>query len=126
MTADRSCTATFNLIPPKILTITRTGSGNGSVTTNSNGVDCGEICEAAYTFGQTVTLTATPATGSVFAGWSGDADCSDGSVTMTADLSCIARFQLLQFPVNPLRGDFNATARATYSGSKSTAVMQPG
>ena len=34
-----------------------------------------------YASGTVVSLTATPNGGSVFAGWSGNADCTDGSVT---------------------------------------------
>jgi hypothetical protein len=40
-----------------------------------------------------VTLTGTPDAGSVFAGYSGDADCSDGSVTMNMAVNCTASFE---------------------------------
>jgi hypothetical protein len=40
-----------------------------------------------------VTLTVTPSAGSTFDGWSGDADCADGVVTMNAAKSCKARFR---------------------------------
>ncbi len=40
------------------------------------------------------TLTATPEPGSTFGGWSGDADCADGSVTLSADRQCEARFDV--------------------------------
>ena len=45
-----------------------------------------------------MTLTPAPASGSTFAGWSGDLDCGDGEVTMDAAKSCTASFDLLSPP----------------------------
>ncbi len=74
------------------LTVTKAGNGTGTVT--ATGIDCGADCSEAYNTGTPVTLTATPDTGSTFSGWSGDADCSDGSVTLTGDRACTATFTL--------------------------------
>ncbi len=74
------------------LTVTKSGTGSGTVTSSPAGINCGTTCSASYNSGTVVTLTATPASGSVFAGWTGDADCSDASVTMTASKTCTATF----------------------------------
>jgi hypothetical protein len=91
MTADRSCTATFDT-DTHTLTVTLAGTGSGTVTSSPAGIDCGSDCSEVYDYDTAVTLTSTPDTGSHFVGWSGDADCDDGSVTMTADRSCTATF----------------------------------
>jgi hypothetical protein len=46
-------------------------NGNGTVTSTPSGIDCGSVCEAEFDADTPVTLTATPASGSTFTGWSG-------------------------------------------------------
>jgi uncharacterized repeat protein (TIGR02543 family) len=79
------------------LAVTRAGSGTGNVTSAPAGVTCGSDCSEDYLDGTQVTLTATPATGSVFTGWTGactgqSATCS---VTASADLAVTATFEAL-------------------------------
>ncbi len=77
------------------LSITHAGAGGGSVTSNPGKIDCqggSGTCSDQFAAGMVVTLTAIPDSGSVFTGWSGDADCSDGQVTMGAAVSCTATF----------------------------------
>ena len=72
--------------------LTNNGSGNGTVTTSPAGIDCGSDCQDSYSAGTVVNLIASPAAGSTFGGWSGDADCSDGVVTLNTNVSCTATF----------------------------------
>jgi hypothetical protein len=63
-------------------TLSVSKSGTGSGTVSGPGINCGSDCSETYNAGTTVTLTATPSSGSTFAGWSGD--CSGtGSCTLT-------------------------------------------
>ncbi|CAK0758973.1 conserved exported hypothetical protein [Gammaproteobacteria bacterium] len=65
------------------LTVTRTGAGAGSVSSSPAGIDCGTDCTEDYSSGTSVTLTATKATGSTFAGWSGGGCSGTGTCTVT-------------------------------------------
>lgn len=88
-----ACQTTPTPLPTSYtLTIGKGGSGNGSVTSNPVGIHCGLNCNSSYINGTQVNLSATPSAGSVFSGWSGHADCTDGSVTMNADKGCTATF----------------------------------
>lgn len=83
-----------------MLNVSRAGSGAGTVTSFPAGIDCGVDCSHDYTFGKVVTLTAIQSEGSIFTGWSGDSDCSDGIVTIDANKTCIATFNLQNYNLN--------------------------
>ena len=74
------------------LAVTMSGSGGGRVSSDPAGIDCPTDCTETLPLGRTVTLVATPATGSRFERWGGDADCADGVVTLVAELACVAVF----------------------------------
>ncbi|HEY2637165.1 MAG TPA: hypothetical protein VGI54_07255, partial [Solirubrobacteraceae bacterium] len=59
--------------PPATFTlgVARAGTGTGTVTSSPAGLACGSTCSHPYTAGTAVTLTAAPASGSTFSGWSG-------------------------------------------------------
>jgi hypothetical protein len=91
------------------LSVTKPGTGQGTVTSMDGAINCGSICSAPYYDEQPVTLTASPSAGSNFMGWQ-NCDSSFGfscTVTMTAARSVTAVFNIpvaLQFvPVTPCR-----------------------
>ena len=77
------------------LTVSSSGSGAGTVTSSPSGINCGKTCSASFSDNMSVTLTATPASGSVFAGWGG-ACSGTGSCTVkiTAATSVTATFNM--------------------------------
>jgi Leucine-rich repeat (LRR) protein len=76
------------------LTVNKSGTGSGTVTSSPLGIDCGTDCSEDYDFGTEVTLTATPDAGSIFTGWSGSCSGASCSVTMDTDHSVNANFVL--------------------------------
>jgi hypothetical protein len=59
------------------LTVSTAGSGSGAVGCN------GGACASSYPYGSAVTLSAAPASGSTFAGWSGAGCSGTGNCTVT-------------------------------------------
>jgi PKD repeat protein len=79
-------------LPQHELTVALAGSGSGSVS--GTGIACPGTCSHIYPAGESVALTAVPAAGSTFSGWSGGGCGGSGAcaVTMSADRSVTATF----------------------------------
>jgi hypothetical protein len=80
--------------PQHPLAVYLAGSGHGTVQSNVGGIVCGTTCAALFDQGTSVTLTATPDPGAVFAGWSAPECPGAGAcaVTMSGPRSVVARF----------------------------------
>jgi hypothetical protein len=83
MDSNKNVTATFNELYS--LTVTKSGTGTGTVTSNPSGINCGSTCAYQFSAGTSVTLTATPDSISAFGGWSGDVTGSSSIVIITMD-----------------------------------------
>jgi hypothetical protein len=95
-----SVNATFTLTTTHALRIRKGGTGTGTVVSDPTGINCGSDCLGSYPTGRVVVLTATAASGSKFAGWTGDSGCG-ASVTMTTSLRCIANFETVPVATPP-------------------------
>lgn len=80
------------------LTVRKDGTGNGTVTSDPAGIDCGSDCRESLPAGTEVRLTATPDACSTFTSFGGDCN-RDGGVTMSSDRSCVATFDARAKPV---------------------------
>ena len=71
------------------------GDGSGVVSSDPEGIDCGEVCEAEFGSLTTVTLTAEPDEGSEFTGWGGACEGEteiECEVVLTDDIDVVANF----------------------------------
>ena len=78
---------------PTDFSLTVSSSGSGTVSSTPAGINCGTTCSASFAAGSSVTLTATPAAGDSFSGWSGA--CSGAgkcTVVLNADTAVGAAF----------------------------------
>lgn len=87
--------ATYTIIVGQTLTVTKSGTGTGTVTSDIGAINCGATCSDIYP-GSVVTLTAAPSAGSTFVGWSGSGCSGTGTcvVTVNAAKSVNAQFDL--------------------------------
>jgi len=67
------------------LSVVRSGTGAGQVTSSPAGISCGAICSASFDANTSVTLSASANAGSVFVGWGGA--CSGTASTCTVLMS---------------------------------------
>jgi Divergent InlB B-repeat domain len=127
MSSDQTVTATF--VPTThTLTVSRAGRGSGSVA--GTGISCPGTCSARYASGTLVTLIATPASGSVFGGWSGGGCSGTGScaVTMSSDQTVAATFNLAVPSISAFKlthTRFTVGPHATAIKARASAAAKP-
>ncbi|HEU5106357.1 MAG TPA: hypothetical protein VFU11_11010 [Solirubrobacterales bacterium] len=82
---------------PHTLSISRLGDGAGTVDASLEGLDCGTICSHDFEEGTALVLSASPAPGSTFAGWSGGGCSGTGrcQLAVNADTNVTATFEAL-------------------------------
>jgi uncharacterized repeat protein (TIGR02543 family) len=78
---------TSSATPQFSLSVIKSGTGSGTISSSPANIDCGALCSASFNSGTNVILTATPASGSLFAGWSGACSNSSGTCAVTMDAS---------------------------------------
>ena len=130
MTAAQSVTATFN-ITQYTLSVTKNGTGGGTVSSTPTGISCGATCSASYNYNTSVTLSASPNAGSVFSGWSGAGCTGTGActVTMTAARSVTATFTAQYTVTIVMTGSGTVTstpAGINCTGGTCSAQFNPG
>jgi hypothetical protein len=92
-TVSRGVSGSATLTAPMTLSVTKNGTGAGTVTSTPAGIACGTTCTHSAAAGTQLTLAATAASGSTFVGWggacSGTAACV---VTLSANRAVTATF----------------------------------
>ena len=96
------------------LSVSRQGSGTGSVTSAPAGIACGATCSASFTSGAQVTLAAQAASGSTFAGWGGACSGTASSCSVTMDS---ARSVTASFSAAPVQRLLTLSKAGTGTGS---------
>ena len=101
-TLSRSVSGSTTGTAPMTLTVTKNGSGGGTVTSAPAGIACGTTCTDSAAAGTQMTLTATAASGSTFAGWGGACSGTGACVvTLSANRAVTATFNASASPAPP-------------------------
>jgi uncharacterized repeat protein (TIGR02543 family) len=108
MDQAKTVTATFSRAS-HALTVSKAGTGSGTVT-SPTGITCGNDCTESYLSGTRVTLIASAASGSVFAGWGGACSGTAATCTLTVDQAKTVTASFNRLP-------YRLTVRKAGSGS---------
>jgi hypothetical protein len=99
---------------PKLLTVEKTGTGEGSVTSLPAGIGCGPVCKAEFNKETDVLLRATAAPGSSFVAWGGcEEEPSPGRCTVRMGAAHTVSAQFAPEPQLALAPSSAAAGRST-------------
>jgi subtilisin family serine protease len=100
-----------SVAPTFVVMAAKNGTGTGTVTSTPDGINCGGDCNQRFPGGSSVTLTATPSAGSVFAGWSGGGCSGTGTCSLSTTVTATATFNL------PAPAPFTVTVNKNGTGT---------
>jgi hypothetical protein len=129
MTSEVNVTAAFAQ-DPVYYPLDVSANGMGTITSSPAGIDCGADCSETYLSGTAVTLTASPASGWGFSGWSGA--CSGTgpcTVQMTSQRSVTATFSQPSYVLTLVRsgsGTVSSSPSGISCGSDCSGSYQGG
>ena len=123
LTQNISVIANFSTSPT--LTVALAGTGKGSVASTPSGISCGQTCSATFDPSTQVTLTATAAANSSFAGWGGACSGTNPTCTVTLNASqqVTANFNAANAPM--LSVTLGGTGTGTVTSAPSGISCQP-
>lgn len=124
---NKQCQVNFE--PLYALTLEKTGTGHGLVTSTPGGIQCGETCTYPFAKGTEVALTAAADADSLFKGWSKDCgDTVEESTTVVLDAAktCQALFELLPKLTVVAAGNGQVVGEQINCGNECEAVYAPG
>jgi len=101
LTMNANTSTTINLALKPVLTVSVAGSGQGSVSSSDGNLGCPGSCTDAVVPGTSVTITASPAAGSTFSGWSGACSGTQVACALTVNDAASAT---ATFTLNPSTG----------------------
>jgi uncharacterized repeat protein (TIGR02543 family) len=113
-----------------LLSISKSGTGSGTITSNPAGISCGTTCGAVYNQNTMVTLTATPDATSYFSGWSGACGGTGAcAVTMDSAKNVGAQFTKYYYTMSVSRsghGTVEALSSGIYCGVACSSAAAAG
>ncbi len=113
-----------NYVLGRSLNASLAGTGQGTVTSSPAGLSCGATCQAWLADGESVTLTATPDTGSSFSGWTVNGASGGSAPTYTFAIGANSTV-VATFASNP--GAATRTVTTTLAGTGGgTVTSAPG
>jgi PKD repeat protein len=98
-------------------TLSVSREGSGKVESSPAGINCGLTCSVTVTSPVPYTLTATPAEGESFIGWSGACDEDPCEIVVSSDKSVTAHFSVAADTTRPVLSNISTSSTLSTSAT---------